>query len=103
MAQSLKTLFQNTNAKNRIEVFSFNQKKFKIEVRHRNGDPCGFNTNCCLAVMRDDGTFSNIADNHTVGVKYKNLYFLNDNDQSLIDVNDNCIKAFKDFVKKVYA
>jgi hypothetical protein len=107
MASTLKNLFSNNNPMNRVEILSFNGKKFRIEVKHRNGDPLGFNDNCCLKIMNDNGTFSNIADNITVGIEYKNFYYLNpksqDNLAKIELVNSKAIAGFKEFIKKVYA
>ena len=102
MANAFKTLFQSPDSKHCSEIFSFNKKKFKIDVVHENGAPCGFNYKCCLSVMRDDGSFEHVVDNKMIGFKYKNYYFLDDNDKNIIDINNNASKAFKDFVKKVY-
>lgn len=70
MASKFITLFQNLNPKNRVEIFSFNGKKFRIDLLHRNGTPLGFNSNCCLSIMKDDGTLSHIADNKAVGCRF---------------------------------
>lgn len=98
-----KLLFKNPNSKNYVEIFQYNGKKFKVCVSHRSGSPIGFNSNCSLYIMKDDGSFSGIADNKTIGCKYKNLYVCDDNDIKLIQMNNSCVSAFKDFVKSVYA
>lgn len=101
MALQIKTLWKNDTPKKFTEIFSFNDKKFKIQVIHHNGDPCGFNSNCALYVMLPDGTFSGVIDSHQCGVPYKNLYASN-NLSEIKSVNDMAVKCFKDFVKKVY-
>jgi hypothetical protein len=102
MATLFKSLWKNDNPKNFTEIFSFNEKKFKIHVAHHNGDALGFNSNCALYVMLPDGTFSGIIDSRQGGIKYSNLYYSGDLNK-IKSVNDNAVKSFKDFVKKVYA
>ena len=102
MADTFNILFKNEKPKHFVNIFSFNKKKFMVEIKHYNSTISGFNTNCCLSVMKDDGTFGHIADNRMIGCDYKNLYVLDDTDKRIINVNNKCFNAFKDFIKAVY-
>ena len=98
----MKVLFTNPDPKHYVENFQFNDKKFKINVTHCNGDCLGFNYKCCLSIMIENGTFSYLEDNNTIGTRlYANLYYLNDV-AKIETVNKGVVKAFKDFVKKIY-
>jgi len=105
MANTIEKLWSNPDPKNYTEVFKFNGWKFRIHITHTNGDACGFNHNCCLAVMKEDGTWGNILDNRDAGVTCSNMY-LHDRvkDKKLIEANNKpAIDAFKKYVKAVYA
>ena len=102
MTHQIKTLWKNDTPKKFTEIFSFNDKKFKIHVHHHNGNPLGFNSNCALYVMLPDGTFSGVIDSRQCGIDYENMYASDDLSRIKL-VNDNAVKRFKDFVKKVYA
>lgn len=101
MTTALKTLWKNDNTKNFTEIFKYNNRTFKIHIEHRNGDPIGFNSNCALYIMIENGTFSGIIDSRECGIKYSNLYY-SDNTNEIIKINTQAINEFKEFVKKVY-
>lgn len=101
-ASEFKKLWENPNPKMYTLIFEYNSRKFKIHIEHTNGTPCGFNYNCALGIMLPDGTFSNILDNIQAGVEWKNEYTEPAGSLRIKMYNDNAIKVFKNFVKRVY-
>lgn len=85
--------------KNYMQIFKFNGRKFRIQIEHSSGMACGFNHECCLAIMLPDGTFSNLVDNHDLGINWENQYML-----VHIQAQNNSMAetAFKNYVEKVY-
>ena len=102
MVTEFKKLWENPNPKMYTLIFEYNSIKFKIHIEHTNGTPCGFNYKCALAIMTPDGTFSNILDDITTGFNWHNCYTDDSNSSKITVFNDTAIKAFKNFVKKVY-
>lgn len=84
-----------------IEIFEFNGKKFQYTVDFHNGSACGFDHNKCIAVMKPDGTWANIADSKMVGASYGNPYYCSLAER--VKTKDKYIAAFDDFVSKVYS
>lgn len=85
-----------------MEIFRFNEKKFRIKIEHSSGNPCGFNTKCCLAVMVPDGTFHNLVDNHDLNVLWTNSYLRPEGDVLVSNMNRIAQMEFQEYVKKVY-
>lgn len=96
-----KTLWVNDNPKNYTEIFAFNGKKFRMKFEHSNGTPCGFNYKSSLAIMTPDGTFSNLIDNHDVGIIWTNHY-VGESTRCKTE-NDRVAFAFRKYIKAVYA
>ncbi len=101
-ASEFKKLWENPNPKMYTLIFEYNSRKFRIHIQHTNGVPLGFNYTCALGIMLPDGTFSNILDNIQAGVAWKNEYTEPATSPRIKKYNDDAIKAFKNFVKKVY-
>ena len=95
-------LWENSNPKMFTRIFKYGDHIFKIHCEHTNGSYLGFNHKCCASIMIPDGTFSHIVDNIIVGVNVKNLYVSADKNQ-ITSENDKAIKAFEDYITKVYA
>ena len=74
--------------------------KFRIRVNIENGDPLGFNTNCCLMVMTSDGKFEYVVDNRSIGVPYSNDYYSSEEIKE--NIIKEAVKGFKKFIKTVY-
>lgn len=106
MAISFKTLWKNDTPKNFTEIFMFNGWKFKVHIEHTNGTPLGFNTNCALYIMIENGTFAKVTDSEECDIQYTNCYFYGDTSKELCKIaefNKTYVESFKDFIKKVYA
>lgn len=83
------------------EVFSFNNKKFRIKIDITEGDPLGYpNPKCHLSIMDSNGAFAVICDDRDIGARYKNNYRDNEIHQEM-SIED-CVKDFKNFVAMVY-
>ena len=98
----MKILWEIKSPKNFTRIFEYHDHKFKIKIRHQNGTPIGFNDNCCLMIMTDDGSFKNLTDNRETECGYHNEYILNEDDRRIKEINDKAIKAFYKFVESVY-
>lgn len=98
----MKILWEIKSPKNFTRIFEYHDRKFKIKIRHRNGDPIGFNDNCCLMIMVDDGTFKNVTDSRETECGYRNEYVCDENDYCIKEVNDKAIKAFYKYIESVY-
>ena len=96
-----KTLWESKNHKIYTLIFEYNGRKFRIYCEHTNGAPLGFNYKCCLDVMKPDGTFAHVVDNNMVEVNWKNEY-CSVGDSRRKENNEIAIKAFKEFVEKIY-
>lgn len=106
MANSFKTLWENDTPKNFTRIFMFNGWKFKVHIEHTNGTPLGFNTNCALSIMIENGTFAKVIDSKECGINYTNCYFYSDTSEDLCriaELNKKYFESFKNFIKKVYA
>lgn len=101
------TLFENREITEKngklYEVVEHNERKFAIKIYGMDGNCCGFNSNCCLQVMTNDGVFTNIVDNALVGVPFHNdtLYYGRNILEKRKEI-DTLESAFKNFIKKVY-
>lgn len=83
------------------EVFSFNNKKFRIKIDINEGDPLGYpNPKCHLSIMDSNGVFAVICDDRDIGARYKNNYRDNEIHQEM-SIED-CVKDFKNFVAMIY-
>lgn len=84
-----------------VEIFEFNNRKFRYVVDFHNGDACGFDHNKCISVMKPDGTWEYVADAKIIGASYGNPYF--SSLQEKVKTKDKYVSAFDDYVQKVYA
>ena len=83
-----------------IVIFCHAHKKFMIHLSVR---PSGYGELCQLSVMKEDGTWAQIADKYIAGVPYENDYkYTKDADKENREMCRNCEKAFKEFVEEVY-
>lgn len=85
------------------EVIEHNGRKFSINIYGMNGNFCGFNSNCCLKVMTNDGVFANVVDNITLNIPFHNdtLYYGRNIAEKKKEIS-NLEKSFKFFIEKVY-
>lgn len=75
------------------EVVEHNGRKFRIYY-HYDGCHCrGFNSDCCVSVMTENGDFSYLADNWQLG------YHPNWTSESTIP---EVVALFKDYIMKIY-
>ena len=84
-----------------VEIFEFNNKKFRYIVNFHNVDACGFDHNKCISVMKPDGTWEYVADAKLIGASYGNPYF--SSLQERVRVKNKYVVAFDDYIQKVYA
>lgn len=77
------------------EIVEHNGRKFRIYIYVDTSSDCvGFNRNCCLSVMTNDGTFAQVVDNRELDIKLDR--------HSPSTSIPKVVKEFKDFIKKVY-
>lgn len=93
----------SVKSKHYMEIFRFNEHKFKINFEHSNGTPCGFNYKCSLSIMLPDGTFHYLVDNHDLEIGWKNNYISSENSVETSNMNRIAQREFKNYVNKVYA
>ena len=107
----MKTLYKQINVavesgrtSTHYEVFEHNGRKFLVIVRAGSGDCLGFNSDCCLKVMTSDGDWSGVVDNRLIGVKFEkdNIYYVRDKVELKKSLLNEPVKAFKDYVQKIY-
>lgn len=97
-----KLIYDNGDCANLTKVFEWNDRKFKVRCKHKNGTPLGFNSNCALYVMTSEGVWKEIADNHDLNVEWSNLHHSDTNDPRKGIENNRAVAAFIEFIKKVY-
>lgn len=83
-----------------VEFFEFNNRKFKYRIDFHNGDYCGFDSNKCVSIMKEDGTWESIVDCRTIGATFGNPYY--SSLMNKISTKDKYVAAFDDYVQKVY-
>ena len=98
--EKFKTLWESKDSRMYTIIFAYGGRKFRVYCEHTDGIPLGFNYNCCLAIMTSEGTFSNIIDNIQVGVEWERQCYNNKEKEK--ENNDRALKAFQEFVEKVY-
>lgn len=98
--EKFKTLWESKDSRMYTIIFAYGGRKFRVYCEHTDGIPLGFNYNCCLAIMTSEGTFSNIIDNIQVGVDWERQCYNNKEKEK--ENNDRALKAFQEFVEKVY-
>ena len=107
----MKTLYKQVNiaqeacrASTHYEVFEHNGKKFLALVNADNGSCLGFNSDCCLKVMSSDGDWKNVVDNRLIGVSFDkdSVYYVSGNNNAKKSLLEAPVKAFKDYVQKIY-
>lgn len=77
------------------EIVEHNGRKFRIYIHVDRSSNCvGFNRDCCLSVMTNDGTFAQVVDNWELDIKLDK----HSPNTSIPKV----VKEFKDFIEKVY-
>lgn len=99
--EKFEVLYQvgDLSAKNYMQVFRYNGKKFRIRIEHTNGKPLGFNYKCCVGIMLPDGTFSNLVDNQDLNISWENQYYIQHIEKRN---NEKAENAFKEYIEKVY-
>lgn len=100
----MKVLFQtiSDSLKRETTVVEYNGHKFKINIWHRNGDTLGFNTNCCLDIMDNDGVWKHLEDCRSLNIGWQNYYYMADGDYHIGNQNDVARHMFFEYIKKVY-
>jgi hypothetical protein len=98
---TMNCIYSVDNPKNFMKVYEYCGHKFRINCTHRNGNPVGFNTNCCVHIMKPDGDWGRLEDNYSLNTKWKNLYYCDDVVKIKTE-NDRVLKAFLEYIKRVY-
>jgi len=100
MADKFNILWESKSSRIYTMIFAYGDRKFRVYCEHTDDIPLGFNYKCCLSIMTSEGTFLNIIDNIQVGFNWERQCY--NNKEMEKENNDKAVKAFQEFVEKVY-
>ena len=92
----------DSNPKRCMRIYEWNGRKFKINFEHTNGTPCGFNYKCSVSIMNSDGEWKYLEDDLSLGLGWHNMYYQDNNDKGISEVNKTAEKGFLNYIKTVY-
>ena len=84
------------------EVVEHNGKKFALNIVFNSSTCLGFDTDCCIKIMADDGKWVNLVDDRQLNLKpKKDVYYCHTSEEKELEIK-YVVQEFKDYITMVY-